>query len=64
MQQKTKEDVLHVRLDKRQMGTVKELAHNVYGFDTTSEFMRYVIEHINKSRPVLGKSFAPERMNT
>lgn len=54
-----KENVLHVRLDDQEMKTIKALARSVYGFRNTSEFLRYVIVHIDETRPTLGKAFAP-----
>jgi hypothetical protein len=51
--------VLHVRVDDREMQIITNLAKGVYGFRSTGEFLRYVIAHVDKTRPTLGKDFAP-----
>jgi hypothetical protein len=56
----TKEKVLHIRLDDKEMETVTDLAKRIYGFRSAGEFVRYAIAHIDKTRPTLGKDFAPE----
>lgn len=59
--QATKNDnVIHVRLSDRTGEDVAKFAKDVYGFRTTSEFMRYVLDYVFENRPVLGKAFAPE----
>ncbi len=61
----TKNDnVINVRLVDRTSDEISHFAKEVYGFRTTSEFMRYALDYILENRPVLGKAFTPGNLNS
>lgn len=64
MEKQKKENILHVRLGKKDPEDVKRLAVDIYGFDSVSEFVRYAIDFIEEHQPILGKNFAPGTART
>ncbi|HXH30265.1 MAG TPA: hypothetical protein VNJ01_05610 [Bacteriovoracaceae bacterium] len=56
-------NLLQIRLRNRTKQDIHELAVTIYGFDNTSEFIRYVLDFIDEKRPTLGKAFGPGSAN-